>query len=166
MGTQLVVLSACNTGVGEARSGDGVYGLRRALVMAGAETQVMSLWSVNDTATRDLMHAYYERLLAGGGRGEAMRRAQLAMLASPARAHPFYWASFIVSGSDAPLDTTPVVPAVALVPPRHGCGCDIAARPPAGAGALTALLAIALTRRRPRSPRSTSGQRRRSAGQC
>lgn len=104
MGTQLVVLSACGTGLGECRSGDGVYGLRRAVATAGAETQVMSLWSVDDAATSELMQSYYDHLLAGGGRSEAMRQAQLAMLRRPDRAHPFYWASFIVSGNPAPLD--------------------------------------------------------------
>ena len=63
--TKLVVLSACDTGVGEVRSGDGVYGLRRALVLAGSETQVMSLWPVSDKGTRDLIIGYYERLVAG-----------------------------------------------------------------------------------------------------
>jgi CHAT domain-containing protein len=79
-GTKLVVLSACDTGVGEVRAGDGVYGLRRALVLAGSETQVMSLWPVSDTATRDLMIEYYKRLQRGEGRGEALRRVQLMML--------------------------------------------------------------------------------------
>ncbi|HMG74238.1 MAG TPA: CHAT domain-containing tetratricopeptide repeat protein [Pyrinomonadaceae bacterium] len=67
-GTRLVVLSACETGLGDVQNGTGVYGLRRALVLAGSETQVMSLWQVSDTATRDLMVAYYTRLQAGGGR--------------------------------------------------------------------------------------------------
>ncbi|XXU61288.1 CHAT domain-containing tetratricopeptide repeat protein [Sorangium sp. So ce1078] len=103
-GTKLMVLSACETGVGYISNGDGVYGLRRAMVMAGAETQVMSLWSVDDAATRELMEAYYERLLDGGGRGDALRQAQLEMLRRPDRAHPYYWASFIVSGDPAAMD--------------------------------------------------------------
>ena len=97
-GTQLVVLSACETGIGNVQTGEGVYGLRRALVNAGAETQVMSLWKVDDAATRDLMVDYYRRLQAGEGRSEALRQAQLAMLHSKDRRHPYYWASFIVSG--------------------------------------------------------------------
>jgi CHAT domain-containing protein len=97
-GTQLVVLSACDTGVGEVRNGDGVYGLRRALVIAGSEAQVMSLWKVDDAATRDLMVAYYKGLQQGEGRTEALRNVQVKMLANPATSHPFYWASFIPSG--------------------------------------------------------------------
>jgi CHAT domain-containing protein len=103
-GTKLVVLSACETGVGEVRTGEGVYGLRRALVLAGAETQVMSLWPVSDRGTRDLMISYYKLLQVGQGRSEAMRQVQLRMLKDPRRKHPFYWASFIVSGEWANLD--------------------------------------------------------------
>lgn len=97
-GTQLVVLSACETGVGEIQNGQGVFGLRRALVIAGSETQVMSLWKVDDDGTKELMVDYYQRLLNSEGRSETMRQTQLAMLASDNRNHPFYWASFIVSG--------------------------------------------------------------------
>jgi CHAT domain-containing protein/tetratricopeptide (TPR) repeat protein len=120
-GTRLVVLSACETGLGDVQSGEGVYGLRRALVLAGSESQVMSLWQVSDAATRDLMVAYYKRLQAGEGRTEALRQVQLAMIKSAPqgavagaqrglsgemkqqgqtedRSHPFYWASFIQSG--------------------------------------------------------------------
>lgn len=103
-GTKLVVLSACDTGVGEVKSGDGVYGLRRALVLAGAETQVMSLWPVSDKETRRLMVGYYQRLLKGAGRGEALRQVQLGMLKDPRQRHPHYWASFIQAGEWANLD--------------------------------------------------------------
>ena len=104
-GTQLVVLSACETGLGDVRNGAGVYGLRRALFLAGSETQIMSLWQVSDNATRDLMIAYYQRLQAGEGRTEALRQVQLAMLrgAKTAWWHPYYWAAFIPSGAWTPL---------------------------------------------------------------
>ena len=102
-GTQLVVLSACETGVGEVQNGEGVYGLRRALVLAGAETQVASLWKVADDATKDLMVDYYQRLLKGEGRSAALRNAQLTMLNSYDRSHPYYWAAFVPIGNGAPL---------------------------------------------------------------
>jgi CHAT domain-containing protein/Tfp pilus assembly protein PilF len=103
-GTKLVALSACDTGVGEVKNGEGVYGLRRALVLAGSETQVMSLWPVSDVGTRDLMIEYYKALQRGEGRAEALRQVQLRMLKRKDRAHPFYWASFIQSGEWANLD--------------------------------------------------------------
>ncbi len=103
-GTKLVALSACDTGVGEVKNGEGVYGLRRALVLAGSESQVMSLWPVSDVATRDLMVDYYRRLQRGEGRGEALRQVQLQMLRNPKRQHPYYWASFIQSGEWANLN--------------------------------------------------------------
>jgi len=103
-GTKLVALSACDTGVGEVKNGDGVHGLRRALALAGAETQVMSLWAVSDKATRELMVAYYGRLNQGQGRGDALRRVQLEMLKKVNRRHPYYWASFIQSGEWANLE--------------------------------------------------------------
>jgi CHAT domain-containing protein len=103
-GTKLVTLSACDTGVGEVRNGEGVYGLRRAFVLAGAETLVLSLWPVSDYVTRETMTAYYTGLRAGLGRGDALRQAKLAMLKRTGRQHPFYWASFIQSGEWANLD--------------------------------------------------------------
>nr|WP_281438647.1 CHAT domain-containing protein [Synechococcus sp. C9] len=97
-GTQLVVLSACETGLGDVQSGEGVYGLRRAFTLAGAQSQVMSLWRVDDNATKDLMVNYYQRLSKGEGRGEALRQAQLTMLRSPNYAHPKYWSGMIPAG--------------------------------------------------------------------
>lgn len=101
-GTQLVVLSACETGVGDVSNlGQGVYGLRRAVMIAGAETLITSLWKVDDRVTRELMVRYYEHLRAGEGRVEAMR--ETADWMRKWRKHPYYWASFIVVGSRAPL---------------------------------------------------------------
>jgi tetratricopeptide (TPR) repeat protein/CHAT domain-containing protein len=104
-GTQLVVLSACETGLGDIANGDGVYGLRRAFAIAGAETQLMSLWQVDDFGTQSLMVRYYEKLTAGMGRSEALREVQLEMINSQGRyAHPFYWAAFITTGDWRPLE--------------------------------------------------------------
>ncbi|WP_240360439.1 CHAT domain-containing tetratricopeptide repeat protein [Pyxidicoccus caerfyrddinensis] len=100
-GTQLVVLSACDTGRGDVKLGQGVYGLRRSFIVAGAETVVMSLWQVKDDTTTQLMEAYYRNLLAGQGRASALREAMRSLRAS--RPHPHYWAPFIVLGRDAPL---------------------------------------------------------------
>jgi CHAT domain-containing protein len=103
-GTKLVTLSACDTGLGEVRNGEGVYGLRRAFFLSGAETLVMSLWPVSDDVTRETMTAYYTGLKHGLGRGEALHQAELAMMKRKGRQHPFYWASFIQSGEWASLD--------------------------------------------------------------
>jgi CHAT domain-containing protein len=127
-GTKLVVLSACETGLGEAIGGDGVYGLRRAFVLAGAETQVMSLWKIDDAATHQLMKAYYERLQAGGGRGDALREVQLELLASE-RSHPYYWASFFVIGDDGPLDGGMSISARTVGRGPRGCACDQSGTP-------------------------------------
>ena len=98
-GTKLVVLSACDTGLGNISAGEGIYGLRRALVIAGSESQVISLWKVDDRATKDLMVSYYQGLQDNQGRSEALRKIQLQMLGSGDYQHPYYWASFIPSGN-------------------------------------------------------------------
>jgi CHAT domain-containing protein len=103
-GTRLVVLSACETGLGDVADGEGVYGLRRAFVLAGAESLLMSLWQVGDRRTADLMQQYYERLGQGSGRSEALRQVQLAALQNPADRHPYYWAAFFLSGQGSPLE--------------------------------------------------------------
>jgi len=98
-GTHLVVLSACSTGRGEVRNGEGVFGLRRAFSMAGAESLVMSLWEVDDDATKALMVAFYKKLLAGRTRVDALREAKREILAEPRWAHPNLWSAFIGSGA-------------------------------------------------------------------
>ncbi len=103
-GTELVVLSACDTGSGRISSAEGIYGLRRAFVMAGSQTQLISLRKVEDKATKELMLAYYQRLLDDNmGRTEALRQTQLDMLKDQRYQHPYYWASFIVSGNWEPM---------------------------------------------------------------
>lgn len=97
-GTQLAVLSACNTGVGELRAGDGVQGLRRALAIAGAQTVVMSLWSVDDLATQALMTEFYTQWKAGKSRAEALRMAQQRVRGQDKWRHPFFWAGFVSAG--------------------------------------------------------------------
>jgi len=109
-GTQLVVLSACETGVRAVASGDGVYGLRRALVLAGAASQVVSLWSVSDKATPALMRDYYGHLARDIGRAEALLQAKRQLMSQPRYAHPYYWAAFIPAGDWRPLDKTVFLP--------------------------------------------------------
>jgi CHAT domain-containing protein len=101
-GTQLVVLSACDTGRGALSSGQGVYGLRRSFLVAGAETLVTSLWPVSDMETGDLMISYYQKLVKQKqARVAAMEEAMGQM--KQKHAHPYYWAPFIVIGQDGPL---------------------------------------------------------------
>ena len=105
-GTKLVTLSACDTGLGEVRVGEGVFGLRRAFVLSGTESLVMSLWPVSDYATRQMITTYYTGLKKGEGRGEALRKAELAMLKRKGWQHPYYWASFIEFGQWTSLNDT------------------------------------------------------------
>ena len=104
VGTKLVILSACDTGLGNITAGEGIYGLRRALVIAGSESQMISLWKVADDGTKDLMVAYYKKLLDNKGRSEALRQTQLEMLGGEKYQHPYYWAAFIPSGDWSPMD--------------------------------------------------------------
>jgi CHAT domain-containing protein len=102
-GTQLVVLSACETSLGDISAGEGIYGLRRALVIAGSQSQVLSLWKVGDAATVELMKLFYQNLKAGMGRHQALRDAQLKLLQHPNYQNPHNWAAFIPSGNWEPL---------------------------------------------------------------
>ena len=105
-GTQLVTLSACQTGLADVTYGGSVTGLRRAFHIAGAASEVVSLWSVNDKSTSDLMIRFYEKLGKGEPIFTALRHAQLALLngTDPNRRHPYYWAAFLPSGGRAALE--------------------------------------------------------------
>jgi CHAT domain-containing protein len=100
-GTQLVVLSACDTGRGDVKLGEGVYGLRRAFLVAGAESLVTSLWAVQDETTYHFMEDYYRNLLAGQSRSAALQQAMQSLREK--YPHPHFWAPFIPIGRDAPL---------------------------------------------------------------
>jgi CHAT domain-containing protein/Tfp pilus assembly protein PilF len=102
-GTELVVLSACQTGLGDVKTGEGVFGLRRAFLHAGARTLVTSLFEVPDDDTRILMTRFYGNLKAGRSKLDSLRDAQLQLIQDRERQegempHPFYWAGFVLVG--------------------------------------------------------------------
>ena len=100
LGSPLVMLSACETGLGKEKRGEGVMGLTRAFMYAGAPTVGVSLWSVADKSTADLMTDFYRRLLAAGdgSTSGALRAAQLSMISTKRYSAPFYWAPFVLVG--------------------------------------------------------------------
>jgi CHAT domain-containing protein len=100
LGSPLVMLSACETGLGKEKRGEGVMGLTRAFMYAGAPTVGVSLWSVADKSTADLMTDFYKRLLSTEGTtsSSALRGAQLAMITGKRYSAPFYWAPFVLVG--------------------------------------------------------------------
>jgi len=98
MRADLVALSACQTGLGQSIRGEGIEGLSRAFFYAGASSVLMSLWSVNDEATSQLMARFYYHLLRGESSMGALRKTKQEMIASEALGHPFYWAGFVLSG--------------------------------------------------------------------
>jgi tetratricopeptide (TPR) repeat protein len=102
-GTELVVLSACNTGQGDVENGEGVFGLRRALQEAGAQAVLMSLWSVPDKETLELMKRFYTKWLGGMEIHQALKEAQLEMREQVRMSHdgkdlPYYWGAFVLVG--------------------------------------------------------------------
>ena len=92
--TWLVILSACETGLGDVKNGEGVYGLQRALTVAGAANLMMTLWKVDDTATKELMIDFYTKIRNGVELSEAFRSSQLDL--KKRYAHPKYWGAFVL----------------------------------------------------------------------
>jgi CHAT domain-containing protein len=140
--TDLAVLSACQTNVGNVSPGDDIVALNRAFLFAGAPTVVASLWNVNDQATSLLMTRFYSYLNEGWGEAEALRQAQIDLrIEHQEYAHPYFWAAFVLNGDGGEI-THPIQVAddVASVAQRYG--------PWLGAVLLLALVFAVMRRKR------------------
>lgn len=115
---ELAVLSACNTGMGKMQRGEGVMSLARDFRLAGCPSVVMSLWNASDRSTAELMGEMYGELKKGRGKNEALRKAKLEYLSKvdPLRAHPHFWAGFVLIGDASPLtrNSAPLWPWILL----------------------------------------------------
>jgi CHAT domain-containing protein len=139
MRAELVVLSACETGLGDVKQAEGTVGLQRAFLARGARALLVTLWNVNDTSTAILMGRFYTHWGIGYTQAEALRRAQADMVRYTRFRHPRYWAAFQLVGAQTgrrPRSTAAAVPGTPSLPAREppGCGtksCAIAGLPSA-----------------------------------
>ncbi|GAF71722.1 unnamed protein product, partial [marine sediment metagenome] len=99
LNSDLVTLSACQTGLGQYIRGEGIEGLNRAFFNAGSSSVLMSLWAVNDQATCQLMERFYTHLCESESIMNGLRKVKLEMIDSNVLSHPYYWAGFIISGN-------------------------------------------------------------------
>ncbi|MBK9336533.1 MAG: CHAT domain-containing protein [Lewinellaceae bacterium] len=104
LGADLVLLSACQTGLGKIALGEGTLSLSRAFQAAGCPATVMSLWEVRDDATAELMRLFLENIRLGQDKDEALAKAKRAYLQTAADAFPYYWAGFVLTGKADPVD--------------------------------------------------------------
>ncbi len=109
LNSKLIVLSACNTGNGKLRNGEGVMSLSRAFLYAGCPSMIMTLWSVEDKAGSELMISFYGYLSKGFSKDKAMQLAKIDYIkTSPAsKTHPYYWAAYVPIGDQSPLNQSP-----------------------------------------------------------
>jgi CHAT domain-containing protein len=98
MNSDLVTLSACQTGLGRFIRGEGIEGLSRAFFYAGASSVLMSLWTVNDEATYQLMERFYYHLRSAETLSDSLQEAKIELIESGVLSHPYYWAGFILTG--------------------------------------------------------------------
>jgi len=99
----LIVLSACETGVGKQVEGEGILGLARAFLFAGAKSVVVSLWNVSDRGAVELMPRFYRELGPQTSKARALQQAKRAIVAQGKWANPYFWAPFILVGDPAPI---------------------------------------------------------------
>ena len=102
----MVVVSGCESGQGDINSGEGVYGLKRAIAVAGARSSLLSLWKVDDRATAAFMTSFYKKLKDEKGRADALAATQKEFRSHPFPGwrHPYVWAAFQLSGDWRPID--------------------------------------------------------------
>jgi CHAT domain-containing protein len=98
LSADLVVLSACETGLGKISKGEGIIGLTRALIYAGSNNLVVSLWRVGDASTSLLMTDFYRSMLQGSSYAESLSNAKIGMINSKEYSSPYYWAPFVLIG--------------------------------------------------------------------
>ena len=104
--TELVVVSGCESGQGDLQSGEGVYGLKRAIAVAGARSSLLSLWEVDDKATAEFMESFYLKIKSGESRSKALSNTQKEFREHPIKAwqHPNVWAAFQLNGDWRPIN--------------------------------------------------------------
>jgi len=100
----LIVLSACQTSLGDLIAGEGVMSLARAFTYAGAASSLTSLWEVNEQATQEIIQLFYEQIIAGKSKSEALQQAKLTYRSRHTDASPHYWSGFILLGNPGPID--------------------------------------------------------------
>ncbi len=104
LNADMVVLSACETGLGQIKRGEGIIGLASGFTFAGAASTVTSLWSVNDIQTTHLMERFYKNIKAGMTKDGALRRAKLDFLNEESHSEPYFWSAFVAAGNMAPIE--------------------------------------------------------------
>jgi CHAT domain-containing protein len=115
--SRLTVLSACNTGSGRLQKGEGVMSLARAFLYAGCPAIVMTLWSVEDASSANLMIDFYKNLLSGYSKDEALRKAKIKHIknADPLKAHPYFWLGYVSIGDQRALYHTKTIYFVGMI---------------------------------------------------
>ena len=105
LNAEMVVLSACETGIGELKKGEGIISLASGFSAAGAKSIITTLWSINDVKTKELMIDFYDHILDGKSKDNALRDAKLDFISqNKNKAHPFYWSAFIPIGDMDPIE--------------------------------------------------------------